>query len=124
VEGLAEVVEVSGDWPTIGASVVWRSGPAGRGNVVERVVAYEPLAGQTVEVEDDSIRARQSVSFIPVGEAQVEIALRLEYELKQPSLFTPVVDWLFIRRAFRASLSRTLWRFAAELEETRLPPVG
>ncbi|MBV9311085.1 MAG: SRPBCC family protein [Solirubrobacterales bacterium] len=118
VEGLAEVVSVQGRWPEVGASVTWRSGPAGRGQVREQVVAYEPLEGQTVEVEDDSIRGRQSVAFIPASDG-VEVQLSLTYELKKRSLFSPVVDWLFIRRAFGTSLQATLTRFGAELATHR-----
>jgi Polyketide cyclase / dehydrase and lipid transport len=118
VEGLAEVVAVEGRWPEAGASVTWRSGPAGRGRVGERVISYEPLAGQTVDVEDDSIRGRQSVAFVPTGDG-VEVQLSLTYELKKRSLITPVVDRLFIRRAMRASLQATLARFGAELATHR-----
>ena len=118
VDGLERVDECSGHWPQIGAVVKWSSGPAGRGHVVERVVAYEPLDGQTVEVEDDSIRGRQSVSVVPAEEG-VEVALRLEYEIKKRSLFTAAVDWLFIRGAMERSLRATLTRFGAELAATR-----
>ena len=55
VDGLDRVVDVAGDWPQAGASVTWESGPAGRGRVIERVVSHEALAGQTLEVQDDSI---------------------------------------------------------------------
>lgn len=123
VDGLDRVAEVDPRWPELGASVTWHSGPAGRGRVVERVVAYEPLSGQTVEVEDDSIRGRQSVAFGP-AEKEVDVALTLEYEIKQRSLLTPLVDLLFIRRAFRTSLDATLRRFGLELEEARGSDVG
>jgi hypothetical protein len=123
VDGLDRVTDVDPGWPQLGASVRWESGPAGRGHVVERVTAYEPLSGQTVEVQDDSIEGRQSVAFAPAGEA-VEIALTLEYEIKQRSVLTPVVDLLFIRRAFRASLDATLRRFGLELEAARGADVG
>ncbi len=123
VDGLDHVTEVEPRWPQLGASVTWQSGPAGRGRVVERVVAYEPLSGQTVEVQDDSIRGRQSVAFAPAEEA-VEVMLTLAYEIRQRSLLTPLVDVLFIRRAFRASLDATLRRFGLELEAARGADVG
>lgn len=123
VDGLARISEVRGEWPEVGASVVWESGPAGRGTVVERVVAYEPLGGQTNEVEDDSIRGRQSVAFSP-GEGSVRVSLTLEYEVRKRSVLTPVVDLLFIRGAQERSLSSTLARFGAELAATRQPDVG
>jgi hypothetical protein len=118
VDGLDEVLEVRGAWPQAGATVTWQSGPAGRGRVVERVIAYEPLRGQAIEVADDSIRGRQSVTFAAAGD-RVEIALALEYRLVRRTIVSPVVDVLFIRRAMTASLSSTLSRFGAELESTR-----
>lgn len=118
VEGLRRVVEVTGDWPSVGSSVTWDSGPAGRGHVVERVVAHEPLAGQTVAVEDSSITGRQSVAFVPVDDG-VEVELTLAYELKKRSLFTPLVDSLFIKRAMATSLATTLSRFGAEVGSHR-----
>jgi Polyketide cyclase / dehydrase and lipid transport len=123
VDGLARVASVSDGWPGVGAVVVWESGPAGRGRVTERVIEHEPLSGQTVEVEDDSIRGWQSVTFTP-RDGTVEVALRLEYELVARSIITPLVDILFIRRAMTASLRATLARFAAELAGTRPPSVG
>lgn len=123
VDGLDRVTEVDPRWPQLGASVIWESGPAGRGRVVERVVAHEPLSGQTVEVQDDSIRGHQTVAFAP-AEKEVEVALTLEYEIKRRSLVTPLVDVLFIRRAFRASLDATLRRFGLELEAARGADVG
>jgi Polyketide cyclase / dehydrase and lipid transport len=115
VDGLDAIVSVDGDWPRVGATVVWQSGPAGRGRVTERVVEYEPLDGQTVEVQDDAITGRQSVRFTP-DEHAVEITLRLEYRVTKRSIVTPIVDLLFIRNAVRASLRATLARFGLELE--------
>jgi Polyketide cyclase / dehydrase and lipid transport len=118
VDGLARVASVRGDWPGRGATVVWESGPAGRGRVTEHVVAFEPLAGQTNEVSDDSIEAQQTVTFTPV-EDSVEVQLSLAYRVRKRNLFTPVVDFLFIRRAMTASLESTLERFGAELAAAR-----
>ncbi len=118
VDGLDRVLSVDGGWPQVGAGVIWESGPAGRGRVSERVLAYEPCAGQTVEVQDGSIRGRQSVAFARV-DAGVEVALTLEYELTRRSIVSPLVDALFIRRAMAVSLGTTLTRFGAELEASR-----
>ncbi|MGI8863351.1 MAG: SRPBCC family protein [Solirubrobacteraceae bacterium] len=116
VDGFDHVVETSGAWPQVGSSVTWQSGPAGRGRVTERVTAYAPLEGQTLEVEDDAIRGRQQVAFTPADE-HVEVKLSLEYEIKKSSFFTPLIDLLFIRRAMTASLHATLERFRGELSE-------
>ena len=115
VDGLDAIVSVDGEWPRVGATVVWQSGPAGRGRVTERVVEYEPLDGQTVEVQDDALTGRQSIRFTP-DEHAVEITLRLEYRVTKRSIVTPIVDLLFIRNAVRASLRATLSRFGLELE--------
>ena len=123
IDGLQSVLEVDPRWPEVGACVVWESGPAGRGRVRERVVEHEPLRGQSVEVEDDSIRGRQRVVFEP-AEGGVEVQLSLEYELKERSLVTSMIDTLFIRRAMASSLRATLLRFGAELEGTRRRQVG
>jgi len=118
VDGLERVLDVAGGWPEPGGSVRWESGPAGRGRVSERVAAYEPLSGQTVEVEDDAIRGHQHVAFTPAGDS-VEVALSLEYEIKRRSIVTPLIDVLFIRRAMERSLRATLTRFGAQLAGTR-----
>lgn len=123
VDGLDRVTAVGEQWPAAGAEVTWHSGPAGRGRVSERVVSYEPLAGQTVAVSDESIEGRQSVRFMP-DDGSVTIELTLQYGLKRRSLVTPVVDFLFIARAFTASLRSTLDRFGLELKATRQRDVG
>jgi hypothetical protein len=121
VDGLGHVVKVQGPWPEVGAMVVWDSRPAGRGRVVERVVAREPLEGQALDIEDESIRGRQTINFTP-AEGHVEVDLSLEYEIKKRSIVTPAVDVLFIRRAMAVSLARTLARFGVELAADREAP--
>jgi Polyketide cyclase / dehydrase and lipid transport len=123
VDELARIVAVDGDWPKRGATVIWESGPAGRGRVRERVVAYEPLAGQTVEVEDDSISGTQRVVFDPAGDG-VEVQLSLSYSIKRRSPLTPLLDLLFVRRPMTISLTKTLSRFGVALAESRQPSVG
>ena len=123
VPGLERVEEVGAGWPAVGGRVRWQSVPAGRGRVVERVLEHEPLVGQTVEVEDDSIQGQQTVSFEP-EDGQVVVVLSLAYQLKQRSLLMPVVDLLFIRGAMRRALEQMLSRFGAELEASRRPGVG
>jgi hypothetical protein len=123
VDELARVVAVEGDWPRSASTVTWQSGPAGRGRVRERVVAYEPLGGQTLEVEDDSITGTQQVRFEPV-EAGVEVTFSLSYRIKRRSPLTPLVDALFVRRPMAISLAKTVGRFAVALAESRQPSVG
>jgi hypothetical protein len=115
VDGLETIETVEGDWPSVGAGVVWESGPAGRGRVTERVVEYEPLGGQTVEVQDDSITGRQSVTFTPADRG-CEVTLTLDYRIRRRSIITPVIDALFVRNAWTSSLRSSLARFAVEVE--------
>jgi Polyketide cyclase / dehydrase and lipid transport len=122
VDGLERVERVTSGWPGAGAEISWRSGPAGRGHVTERVVDHQPLQGQSLEVEDDSIRGRQQIGFTP-EDGSVAVALTLEYELKNSSLMTPLVDLLFIRRAMTTSLETTLRRFGTELQAARAQDV-
>jgi hypothetical protein len=113
IDGFGHLVKLEGEWPEPGARAVWDSKPGGRGRVVERVAAYETRAGQTLEVEDEKLRGTQKVTFEP-GAGDVEVALELEYELKSTGAMTPLTDVLFIRRALRDSLKRSLTRFARE----------
>ena len=118
VDGFGHVVKLEGAWPAAGSRAVWNSKPGGRGRVVERVSAYETRAGQTLAVEDEQLQGTQRVTFEP-GADGVEVALELEYELKHANVLTPLTDVLFIRRALRDSLRRSLTRFAHELRGDR-----
>ncbi len=119
VDGFAHVVRREGDWPKAGSRIVWDSVRAGRGRVSERVTAYEVRAAQTVEVEDPRMTGTQTVSFAPAGEGRCRVSLELDYRLKQGGPLAPVVDALFVRRAVRDALRRTLSRFARELRSDR-----
>lgn len=123
VDELAHVVSVEGDWPQPGSTVVWQSGPAGRGRVTELVDSYVPLEGYTVEVEDDSITGRQSVAFEP-DQDWVQVGLALRYRIKRRSPLTPLIDVLFVRRLMTTSLEKTLSGFGAALAESRRSGVG
>ena len=110
IDGFGHVAKLEGDWPQPGTRLLWDSRPQGRGRVLERVVAYEPRGGQQVEVEDTKLTGTQTVAFEPAGD-EVRVSLTLEYSLKDSN---PIVDLLFVRRALRDSLRRTLTRFAHE----------
>jgi hypothetical protein len=113
VDGFGHVAKLEGDWPHEGSRLLWDSPPQGRGRVNERVIAYEPRTGQTLQVEDAKLSGTQTVAFEAAGD-DVRITLTLEYELKQRGPLTPLLDPLFIRRALRDSLRRTLVRFGYE----------
>ena len=118
IDGFAHVVRDEG-WPRADGVLVWDSTPAGRGRVVERVSAHVPGQGQTAEVEDPRLAGTQTVAFT-MRNAGVGVTLTLDYRLKTgPAPLRPVLDALFVGRAIRDSLRRTLSRFARELEADR-----
>jgi len=110
IDGFGHVAKLEGDWPEVGARLLWDSRPQGRGRVLERVVAYDPRSGHSVEVEDERLSGVQTVAFEPAGD-EVQVTLTLDYSLKHRNR---IVDLLFVRRALQESLRRTLTRFAHE----------
>jgi len=115
VEGFARVVEVDPGWPGEGSRVIWESVPAGRGRVTEKVV--EGGAGEFATlVFEDRLSGRQTLRAIESeGGARVELAL--EYTLTSYGPLGPLADAIFIRRALRDSLRRTLARYEVEAAE-------
>jgi hypothetical protein len=118
VDGLAHVAKVEGDWPRAGR-VVWDAKPDGRGRVSERVLHYEPRAGQEVAVEDEHMSGTQRIAFHPTASG-CRVVLALDYRIKEHRPWTPVVDVFFTRRPMRDALRRTLTRFRRELEAGEL----
>jgi hypothetical protein len=114
IDGFGHVDKLEGDWPKEGARLLWDSPPQGRGRVEELVITYEARAGHSLAVEDGKLRGTQTVEFEAEGGDDVRVTLTLDYELKERNLLTPLLDPLFIRRALRESLRRTLVRFGHE----------
>jgi hypothetical protein len=120
VDGLDHVVQTAAPWPHAGGSVIWESGPAGRGRVTETVLAYAPADGQSLEVSDDAVTGQQTVAFAAVPDG-VQVTLQLSYRFNRRSPITPIVDVLFVRRQMTQSLTRTLDRFGGRLLTGRGP---
>ncbi len=129
VDGFARPLELSPAWPVTGSEVTWESTPGGRGRVHERVEAYEApppapdVAPQStpgrlvMRVEDESLTGTQTATFAP-HEHGTRIDVELDYELTRGGALSGLTDALFIRRAIRDSLRRTVSRFAGEAGET------
>ena len=117
VDGFAHVERVDDAWPAEGAKLVWRSGPAGRGIVTERVVASEPGERFATQVFEERLRGTQAVTFQAVDDDSTRVDLELDYELTRGGPLAPVTDLLFIRRAQFDSLRRPLRRFKVEAAE-------
>jgi len=116
VEGFGDVAEVRGRWPERGATVVWQSTPSGRGRVTEEVTDDSPQRFAT-RVSEDALHGEQSARFAAAEEGDTRVDLKIEYELSRGGAFQAVSDVLFIRRALRDALKRTLRRYALEAAE-------
>jgi hypothetical protein len=115
VEGFARRLELSPDWPAAGARVVWESSPGGRGRVTETVVEHETDRFST-QVFEEALMGTQTLRVAPAPDG-AEVELTLDYELAKYGPLAGLADAIFIRRALRDALRRTLFRFGVEAEE-------
>jgi Polyketide cyclase / dehydrase and lipid transport len=118
VEGFQRFVEVSPDWPANGSTAVWESIPRGRGRVTEKVVDSGDRRFAT-RVAEERLLGTQRAVFQPADDGGAVVRVELEYELTTEAPLKAVADVIFIRRALRDALRRTLRRFAIEAEEER-----
>jgi hypothetical protein len=116
VEGFARTLERGADWPAAGARVVWESTPAGRGRVTEKVMEGEGPDRFVTMVFEERLAGTQTFRVVE-SEAGSRAELSLEYQLTKYGPLSAVADAVFIRRAIRDSLRRTLYRFSLEAEE-------
>jgi uncharacterized membrane protein len=116
VDGFARPERLDGAWPAVGAKVVWKSVPGGRGIVTEKVARTEPAALHETSVLEEKLDGTQTVTF---GEHEdgTRVDLTLDYRVHVGGPLRPVIDALFIRRAQNDALTRTLRRFATEAAE-------
>jgi hypothetical protein len=115
IEGFARLIECSPGWPAEGERLSWESSPGGRGRVTEKVVERSPERFTTM-VFESALMGRQTLRAVPHS-AGAEVELSLEYTLVKYGPLSVVADALFIRRALRDSLARTVGRFAVEAED-------
>jgi hypothetical protein len=116
VEGFARTLERSSDWPAEGARVVWESTPSGRGRVTEKVTEGVGADRFATMVFEERLVGTQTFRVVE-SEAGSRAELSLEYRLTKYGPLSAVADAIFIRRAIRDSLRRTLSRFSVEAEE-------
>ena len=124
VEGFERIVELDPRWPQPACELIWESGPQGRGRVTERVVEHEAGRRLVTDVREEPLgggeprlRGRQALALArdsgPAAGSRIELGL--DYELlRSGGAPGPLTDLLFVRRALRDALGRTLERFAAE----------
>jgi hypothetical protein len=116
IDGFAHVVERPPEWPAVAAKLVWQSTRGGRGRVTERVVHSDEDALVT-EVYEERLHGTQTVSFARGEGGATHVRIELEYELARGGPLRFIADALFIRRAQRDALRRTIGRFRVEAEE-------
>jgi len=115
IAGFGALQKLGDDWPQEGARRVWVTRPQGRGLVSETVTAYTAGEGQTLEVEDETVRGTQRVRFESDGvRTRITVSLDLDTKGRVP----PARRW-WLRRRFRGELERSLQRFAYEFAAER-----
>ena len=121
VDGLARVERRSQGWPEPGSSLVWQSRPGGRGRVTVEVLELEPPSRVVVRVADETLSGTETAVFEPTDHGSV-VDVALDYALNDGGPLKAVTDAIFIRRALRDSIRRTLGRFAVEAAEDAALP--
>ena len=116
VEGFARVISRSPDWPAEHARIVWESRPDGRGRVTETVLVNSPDRFAT-QVFESALMGEQTLHAAAAEDGGSAVVVTLDYDLVKYGPLRGAADALFIRRALRDSLRRTLTRFAIEAEE-------
>ncbi len=118
VDGFGRVVELDPAWPAVGARLTWESHAGGRGRVVEQVRRTGAGAGAGRDAGGRAA-ARRAAARVRAGRgrpgAGIGVALELDYALLRSGPFMVVADPLFVRRALRDSLRRTLAGLARAL---------
>ena len=109
-------VESSDGYPRAGGALTWRSTPAGRGTVRERVLTHEPRTLHRIAFEDPESRGELTTRFAVEGEG-TRVTLELDYALAAGGPLAWLTDRLFVRSQLRGSLRRSLARLRLEVEE-------
>lgn len=115
VDGFGGVESADG-YPREGGSLVWRSIPAGRGEVTERVLAHQPRSLHRIAFSDPESSGEQSTRFAVEGEG-TRVTLEFTYVVGRGGALARLTDVLFVRGQVAKSLQRSLLRFRLEAEE-------
>ncbi|MGH2962280.1 MAG: SRPBCC family protein [Solirubrobacterales bacterium] len=120
VDGFARVESASG-YPKRGGSLRWRSTPAGRGEVTERVLEHEPRTRHRVAFSDPESDGELETAFAieasPGAEQGVVVRQELTYRVRGAGPLTRLTDVFFIRPQVTRSLRRSLEHLRVEVEE-------
>lgn len=109
-------VESSSGYPERGGTLTWRSTPAGRGTVRERVIEHQPRRRHEIEFSDPESSGTLLTTLEVEGEA-TRVELELRYSLASRGPLAGLTERLFVRSQVRRSLQRSLLRLKHEVEE-------
>jgi uncharacterized protein YndB with AHSA1/START domain len=120
VDGFTRV-ESSEGYPERGGTLRWRSTPAGRGVVEERVLEHEPRRLHRIAFSDPEsegeLLTRFAIATTPDSEQGTRVRQELAYRVRDAGVLTRLTDVFFIRPQIARSLHRSLEHFRAEAEE-------
>ena len=115
VDGFGHV-EVSNGYPEAGGSLRWRSIPAGRGEVSERVLEHEPRNLHRTAFRDPTSAGELRTTFAIEGQG-TRVTQELDYRLRSRGPLAWLTDRLFIRSQMRGSIRRSLDRLRLEVQD-------
>jgi hypothetical protein len=113
VDSFGSVIEIDG-YPDAGGRLRWKSIPAGRGEVVEKVLEHEPRRKHRIEFADPSLAGEMTVTFAIEGDG-TKIVASMDYRLLDRSAFARLGALLFLKAQLRGTLRRSLDAFAPEV---------
>ena len=125
VDGFGGMDEAEGGYPDAGGTLRWHSTPAGRGEVIERVLEHEPRRLHVVEFADPESTGTMATAFEIVTEGGGEegrssgtrVTQEMDYKARSRGPLGPLTDILFVRSQVQRSLARSLERLRYEFEE-------
>jgi hypothetical protein len=117
VDGFQAAVERSPGYPAeVGSTLVWRTIPAGRGTVRERVLEHEERRVHRVAFADPTMEGELETRFAIDGDA-TRVDQTLTYRLLDRGPIARIGAVFFVKTQVRSSMERTLAAFRHEAEE-------
>jgi Polyketide cyclase / dehydrase and lipid transport len=120
VDGFQSTIEADG-YPETGGTLRWRSVPAGRGEVTERVLEHEHRRRHLIEFSDPEMEGRLDTRFEIVGEG-TRVGQTLTYDLRAKGPIARIGALFFVKSQVRASVQRSLVAFKRAAEEAAALP--
>jgi hypothetical protein len=116
VDQFHAVANRDASYPNAGSTLRWRSVPAGRGEVSERVLEHEPRRIHRIAYVDPESEGELTTRF-EMERDTTRVTQELDYRLRKGGPLAPLLDLLFVRTQMRRSLERSLTRLRRELAE-------